>query len=252
MLDDAMGQRLLATWRLGVPDTLIPQVWKALKLHFAYQQYPLGLRAYITRVVSGLSAPSKERVFRDEEGNDYVPIQQAAKALGKHKTTIYRWIEDGTLATEDGASVVKEFSYTAPSGVQKTVQAVVRSAIERCKSQDDFEESVVELIRNSHQVQCASAEREYRRLRERLEKRLSRKPEQQDIEEELLHDLKVVRYLHTRQKRHMKKGEILESSEDAMSIEAQPEEWEERLSEALLGSDAWCEAQDALRRLRQP
>ncbi len=251
MLDDAMGQRLLATWRLGVPEALIPQVWKALKLHFAYQQYPLGLRAYIKRVVSDLTASSTEHVFWDEEGHAYLPIPQVAKALGKHKTTIYRWIEDGMLTTEDGAPVVKEFPYSTRSGVQKPAQAVARSAIERYKSQEDFEESVIELIRHSHQVQRASAEREYRRLRERLGKHLGRKPEQPDIEEELLDDPKVIRYRHTRQKRYAKKVESRMSSEDAMFIEAQTAEREEQLMEAPLGSDAWCEAQDALQRLRQ-
>jgi hypothetical protein len=40
-------------------------------------------------------------------------------------------------------------------------------------------------------------------------------------------------------------------SEDAMSLEAQRVAWEERRAEAPLGSDAWCEAQDALQRLQQ-
>jgi hypothetical protein len=88
MLDDAMGRRLLATGRLGVPDVLIPRVWKALKLHFAYPQYLLGLRVYIKRVVSDLSDLSTERVLWDEAGNAYLPISQVAKALGKHKTTL--------------------------------------------------------------------------------------------------------------------------------------------------------------------
>src|SRR5262249_46580737 len=144
------------------------------------------LRAYITRVVSDLTATRTEHVFWDEEGNAYLPIPQVAKALGKHKTTIYRWIEDSVLTTEDGASVVKEFSYPTRSGVQKPVQAVARSAIERYKSQEEFEKRAIKLIRHSHQVQHASAEREYRRHRERLEKRLGRKPEQPDIEQELL------------------------------------------------------------------
>jgi hypothetical protein len=220
MLDDATGQSFLTLLRLKVPvpDPLVPQVWKRLKRHFAYQQYPLGLRAYIKRVVNELSAPSTERVFRDDEGNDYLPLQQAAKALGKHKTTLCRWIEDGTLATEDGAPVVKEFSDPACSGVQKTVQAVACSAIERYKSQEDFEESVIELIGNSHQIQPASAEREYRRLQERMEKRLGRKPEPQDISEMLQDDPKVIRYRHRRQNHHAQ-------SEDAMSLEAQIGVW---------------------------
>ena len=251
MLDDAMGRHLLATGGLGVPDGLIPQVWKALKLHFAYPQYPLGLRAYIKRVVSDLSAPSTERVFWDEEGNAYLPIPQVAKALGKHKTTIYRWIEDGMLTTEDGAPVVREFSCPTRSGVQKLVQAVARSAIERYKSQEDFEETVIKEIRDSHQIQHASAVREYRRLREQLEKHLGRKPEQSDIEDKLLDDPKVVRYLHTRQKRQAKKVEASVSSEDAMSLDAKIEAWEERLAEAPLGCDQWCEAQDVLQQLRQ-
>lgn len=190
-------------------------------------------------------------MFRDEEGNAYLPIPQVAKALGKHKTTIYRWIEDGMLSTEDGTPVVKEFSYLARSGVQKLVQAMACSAIERYKSQQDFEERVIQWIRDSHQIQHASAEREYRRLREQLEKDLGRKPEQPDIKEKLLDDPKVVRYLHTRQKRQAKRVEALVSSEDAMSLNAQIGEWEERLAEALLGSDQWCEAQDVLQQLRQ-
>jgi len=251
MLEDAMGRRLLATGRLGVPDVLIPRVWKALKLHFAYPQYPLGLRAYIKRVVSDLSDLSTERVLWDEAGNAYLPISQVAKALGKHKTTIYRWIEEGMLITEDGTPVVKEFPYQTRSGVQKLVQAVARSAIERYKLQEDFDKSVIKWIRDSHQVQHASAEREYRRLREQLEKHLGRKPEQTDIEDKLLDDPKVARYLCTRQKHHAKRIEALVSSEDAMSLDAKIEEWEERLAEALLGSEQWCEALDVLQQLRQ-
>jgi hypothetical protein len=140
ILDGAMGRRLLATGRLGVPDVLIPRVWKALKLHFSYPQYPLGLRAYIKRVVSDLSTPSTEPSFSDEEGNAYLPILQVAKALGKHKATIYCWIEGGILITEDGTPVVKEFSYPTRSGIQKLAQAMARSAIERYKNQEDFEE----------------------------------------------------------------------------------------------------------------
>jgi hypothetical protein len=251
ILDDAMGRHLLVTGRFGVPDMLISQVWKALKLHFAYPQYPLGLRAYIKRVVSDLSTPSTESRFWDEEGNAYLPISQVAKALGKHKTTIYCWIEDGMLRTEDGTPVVKEFSYQTRSGVQKLVQAVARSAIARYKNQEDFEERVIQWIRDSHQIQHASAEREYRRLLEQLEKHLGRKPEQRDIEDKLLDDQNVVRYLRTRPKHHAKRIESLVLSEDAMSLDATIEAWEERLAEALLGSDQWCEALDALQELRQ-
>jgi hypothetical protein len=250
MLDDAMGRLLLATGRFGVPDVLIPQVWKALQLHFAYPQYPLGLRAYIKRVVSNLSTPSTEPLFWDEEGNAYLPISQVAKVLKKHKTTIYRWIEDGMLRTEDRTLVVKGFPYPTRSGVQKLVQAVARLAIARYKNQEDVEARVIQWIRDSHQIQHASAEREYRRLWEQLEKHLGRKPEQPDIEDKLLDAPKVVRYLQAHQKRQAKRVEALMSSEDAISLDAQIEEWEERLAEALLGSDQWCEA-DALQQLRQ-
>jgi hypothetical protein len=146
---------------------------------------------------------------------------------------------------------VKGFPYPTRSGVQKLVQAVARSAIARYKNQEDFEERVIQWIRDSHQIQHASAEREYRRLREQLEKHLGRKPEQPDIEDKLLDDPKVVRYRHAHQKRQAKRVEALMSSEDAISLDAQIEEWEERLAEALLGSDQWCEALDALQQLRQ-
>jgi hypothetical protein len=43
ILDDAMGRHLLATGCLGVPDVLIPRVWKALKLHFAYPPVSIGI-----------------------------------------------------------------------------------------------------------------------------------------------------------------------------------------------------------------
>jgi IS30 family transposase len=187
----------------------------------------------------------------DEAGNAYLPISQVAKALGKHKTTIYRWIEDSVLITEDGTPVVKEFSYLPRSGVQKLVQAVARSAKERYRSHEAIEARVIKLMRDSHQSQPVSAEREYRRLREQLEKHLGRKPEQPDIEDKLLDDPKVVRYLHAHQKRQAKRVEARMSSEDAISLDAQIEESEERLAEALLGSDQWFETLDALQQLRQ-
>ena len=52
-------------------------------------------------------------------------------------------------------------------------------------------------------------------------------------------------------KRHDKEAEAIASAADARSLEAQIVAWEERLAEAPPGSDAWCEAHDALQRLRQ-
>ncbi len=52
-------------------------------------------------------------------------------------------------------------------------------------------------------------------------------------------------------KRHDKEAKTTASSTDAMSLEARIVVWEERLAEVPLGSEAWCEAQDALQRLRQ-
>jgi len=52
-------------------------------------------------------------------------------------------------------------------------------------------------------------------------------------------------------KRQDKEAKTTVASADAMSLEVQIVAWEERLAEAPLGSDAWCEAQDALQRLRQ-
>jgi hypothetical protein len=50
---------------------------------------------------------------------------------------------------------------------------------------------------------------------------------------------------------HDKEAEAMTSSTDVMSLEAQIVACEERLAEAPLGSDAWCEYQDALQRLQQ-
>ena len=52
-------------------------------------------------------------------------------------------------------------------------------------------------------------------------------------------------------KRYGKEAKTTVASADAMSLEVQIVAWEERLAEAPLGGDQWCEAQDALQRLRQ-
>lgn len=53
-------------------------------------------------------------------------------------------------------------------------------------------------------------------------------------------------------KRHDKETKSMASTMDVLSLEVQRVAWEERQAEAPLGSDAWCEAQDALQRLQRP
>src|SRR5262249_24598413 len=194
LLDDATGQYLLTGRRWKVPEALIPLVWKRLKLHFAYPQAPLGLRAYIKRLVRDLSDSTPEGSFWDNAGNEYLSIRRAAKELGVHKTTLYRAIQHGQLMTEDGTPVMQSFAYQVRSGIRKTVQAIARSAIDRQKQQDSFDEQVIQIIRKAHGITCASAKRAYKRLKQRLEERLGSTPEPKEIQRALCDDPHVRRW----------------------------------------------------------
>ncbi len=149
---------------LGVPPALVDKVWKRLKLHYSDSQYPLSLKAYLRRVIDDLTHPRKGGVFRDESGEEYVPIAQAVMELREcrkfkniNKVTIHRWINAGTL-------IAKVFSYQGRSGAQKMVRAVAFADIERVKRTHDFDEDLVKLLEKARKIPRDSAKRAYRHI----------------------------------------------------------------------------------------
>src|SRR5262249_46451654 len=84
--------------------------------------------------------------------------------------------------------------YQVRSGVQKSVQGIARSAIERYKQQDTFDETAIQMIQKAHSITWASAKRAYTRLQQRLEKHLGYTPEYEEIQTALCKDPKLRRW----------------------------------------------------------
>jgi hypothetical protein len=159
---DAAAVKYLLLKALGVSSSLVDAVWEFLAQHYSDSQYRLSLKAYTKRVVEDLRPLHGDGVFRDQSGAEYWIVRRAAQELNKDKATISRWIKSGVLSA-------KEFSYQGRSGVKKTVLAVARSAIERVTETTNlFDEPLITLLCQAHQISRSSAERQYRRICQRL------------------------------------------------------------------------------------
>jgi hypothetical protein len=177
VMDDMAVMYLLVT-AMNIPEDLAKDVWKRLIDHFSNSQYPLSLRAYLTRVVKDLRPPQQNGGFRDESGTEYWSVKRAAQELGKDEATLYRWIRKRHLSqTKDG---------------------VPNAEIDRVKATFKFDQGVITLLCKAHKIKPTSAERAYRRLCARLNIE-TRAPIKSDGDQEairrVLHaDLKVVRW----------------------------------------------------------
>jgi hypothetical protein len=186
LLADETVKPLLMT-AMGVPASLLDSVWERLKLHYSDSQYPLSLRTYIKRVVNDLCPRQKKEVFWDSEsGAEYWPVWRAAQelkvqvqqererwterpkpqALTTNKTTLYRWIKAGVLPA-------KEFSYQTRGGVWRKDWAVAQLNIERLRDTHICDEGVIILLCKAHHIGRPSAERQYRRICQRLDVKAS-------------------------------------------------------------------------------
>jgi hypothetical protein len=114
-------------------------------------------------------------------------VSRVAQELGKHPTTINRWIVKGKLAAKD-------FPYQVRSGAWETVQAVACSSVESHRDQQQFDDGVIRLLMQARKIPRASAERNVRRLHTRLTRSLGHAPTAEDIRTALSHDPQVRRY----------------------------------------------------------
>jgi len=182
---------------------------------------PWGLQDYIKTTARGRvkdekkkHAPQPHESWLDSAtGEKRYPDAWAAQVIGKSEKTVTRWKAAHGITTE---------------GLSETVLAAIRQEYEAKQQRKSLWE---------RGKAGGMSDEGLKKLFQR-KKKPDGTPDWEAIEAHI--------------KRREKKAEAMALSEDTLTHEDQIAEWEARLAEAELGSDEWCDAQDALQRLQQP
>lgn len=200
---------------------VIGDVFQALMTRFDLPATPWALQDFIKETARGHVLDERKkhpsRMFQEPwddpaSGERRYPDAWVAKDIKRSKRTVTRWKADHGITTE---------------GLSETALTAIRQEYEPKKKRKRLWE-----IGKA----CGMSDDSLKKLFQRKRK-LDGTLDWEAIE--------------ARIKRREKKAEAMALSEDTMSIKDQIAEWEARCDEALPGSDAWCDAQDALQQLRQ-
>jgi hypothetical protein len=225
MISDDTIRHELELWAVGylrrqftrLSDHTAYEVLLRLQRGFVYSEDWRAFLKYTKKVVHGVLA--EERKEQGGGENAYTanrPISQVAARLKAEgfsisEKTLYRWKAEGILCGQSTEELWAQ--------ARTLVQPKHRRA-------ELFEEGRKRGLSDDNLKQLF-----------RRKKKSDGTPDYEAIEAHI--------------RRHDKEAKITESAVDAISLEAQISVWEERLAEAPLGSEQWCEAQDVLQKLRR-